>query len=443
MRFANREAAARQLAQSLVAYRGKNPLVLAIPRGAVVMARIIADALEGEADVVLVRKLRAPGHPELAIGAVDEHGHAILSGYVSPSRVSDSYLEQETKTQIDALRRRRAAYRRPAADPRGRLVIVVDDGVATGATMIAALKAVRHGKPNTLVAAAAVAPRETFEHLQDFADDVVCLHAPGDFAAVGQFFDDFHPVSDEDVVALLKKERHEEAKTKIVEVTIPAGSQSLRGTLACPEDAIGLVVFAHGSGSSRSSPRNRHVSEELNRNGMATLLFDLLAPEEDRVQERRFDVAMLGERLVHATEWIAGRPEVKGLPIGYFGASTGAAAAVVAAAKLGSRVSCIVSRGGRADLALDAAKHVVSPTLLIVGAKDYDVIDFNHRVYDALPETKELSVVRGAGHLFEEPGMLDEVTRLAVGWFHAHLHHVSVVQSPHARSGGSHVVTTR
>ncbi len=443
MKFANREEAARQLARKLVAYRGKNPLVLAIPRGAVVMARIIADALEGEADVVLVRKLRAPGQPELAIGAVDEHGHAILSGYVSPSRVSDSYLEDETKTQIEALRRRRATYARPAADPRGRVVIVVDDGVATGSTMIAALKAVRHGKPSTLVAAAAVAPKETVGRLEDFADDVVCLSTPSDFRSVGQYFDDFKPVSDEEVIALLKKERRDAAKPVVSEVSIPAGGHLLRGNLACPAGAKGLVVFAHGSGSSRLSSRNRHVAEELNRNGMATLLFDLLTSDEDRSPENRFNVRLLGERLVQATEWIMERPEAKGLPIGYFGASTGAAAAMVAAAQLGGRVACIVSRGGRPDLAIDAARHVVAPTLFIVGSNDPDVLEFNRRVCDVLPETKELSVVRGASHLFEEPGMLDEVTRLAVGWFGAHLQHAHVIPSSHAPSGGKHVVTTR
>lgn len=442
MKFKDREEAARGLAQRLAAYRGKHPLVLAIPRGAAVMARIIADELHGEMDIVLVRKLRAPDQPEPAIGAIDEHGNAYLTGYASPSRVSDSYLEQEKRAQLDVLKRRRASYRRSAVDPSERVVIVVDDGIATGSTMIAALKAVRNRKPARLIVAAAVAPPDTVERLQDFADEVVCLATPVDFGAVGRFFEHFRQVSDDEVVALLKATHEHVVPVETIdpEVLIDADGNMLRGNLACPTDAKGVVVFAHGSGSSRLSPRNRHVAEVLNQYGLATLLFDLLTPEEDRDHASRFNVPLLARRLVCATEWLSHRPETRELPVGYFGASTGAAAAMMAAAELGSKVACIVSRGGRADLAMGAVDRVGSPTMLIVGANDPIVLELNRMVYDALAGIKELSIVRGASHLFEEPGMMDEVTHRAASWFRAHLERPIIIPSSHMPSGGKHVI---
>ena len=207
MPFCNRAEAAQLLAQRLVAYRGKHPLVLGIPRGAVPMARIIADALEGELDVVLVHKLGAPGHPELAIGAVDETGQVYLGPYVQLLGISADYLATETAAQLETLRSRRAMYTpiRLPISPTGRLVIVVDDGIATGASMIAALRAVRAKQPARLIAAVAVAPPRTLERMGQDADEVVCLEAPEEFYAVGQFFEDFSQVTDAEVVAILQQ----------------------------------------------------------------------------------------------------------------------------------------------------------------------------------------------------------------------------------------------
>ncbi|MDE3155448.1 MAG: phosphoribosyltransferase [Acidobacteriota bacterium] len=206
MYFQNRQEAARQLAERLQPYRGRHPLVLAIPRGAVPMGAIIADRLEGDLDVVLVRKLGAPGNPELAVGSVDESGRLFV-GYARELGVSDAYLEEEKRTQLEVIRRRRAMYTpiRPPLDPAGRTVIVLDDGVATGATMIAALRAVRDRHPAKLVAATAVASRETVRRLGAEADEVVCLHAPESFMAIGEFFADFSAVSDEQVCAILRE----------------------------------------------------------------------------------------------------------------------------------------------------------------------------------------------------------------------------------------------
>jgi putative phosphoribosyl transferase len=206
MLFKNREHAARLLAQKLISYRGKHPLVLGIPRGAAPMARIIAEELGGELDVVLVHKLGAPGEPELAIGAVDETGRVSLSDYVSEMGVSEAYIKDETEKQLATLSRRRAMYTplRPPIDPSGRIVIVVDNGIATGATMIAALRATRERKPAKLIGAVAVAPPATVARLGKEADEIVCLMAPADFYAVGQFFEDFSQVTDENVVEILR-----------------------------------------------------------------------------------------------------------------------------------------------------------------------------------------------------------------------------------------------
>ncbi len=207
MVFRNREHAAQLLAKRLAKYRGRNPLVLGVPRGAVPMAAIIAEALGGELDVILVHKLGAPGQPELAIGAVDEEGHVYLASTAEDLGIDQDYVERERAEQAAALRRRRECYTpaRPRVSPAGRVVIIVDDGIATGSTLIAGLRSVRAKGPERLVAAAAVAPIETVQRLKREADEVVVLHAPGLFLAVGEFFQDFRQTSDEEVVAALAR----------------------------------------------------------------------------------------------------------------------------------------------------------------------------------------------------------------------------------------------
>jgi putative phosphoribosyl transferase len=208
-------------------------------------------------------------------------------------------------------------------------------------------------------------------------------------------------------------------------VHVPAGPVTLEGNLTLPEQSRGIVLFAHGSGSSRHSPRNRHVAGFLNEAKLATLLVDLLTPHEEVIDARsaqlRFDIDLLAERLVDATDWLAQFPDMKHLRIGYFGASTGAAAALVAAAARSDVVGAIVSRGGRPDLAGAALTRVRTPTLLIVGGNDEQVIELNRAALVQLRCEKQLVIVPGATHLFEEPGALDEVARLARDWFERHL----------------------
>ncbi|HUG13030.1 MAG TPA: alpha/beta fold hydrolase [Opitutaceae bacterium] len=209
------------------------------------------------------------------------------------------------------------------------------------------------------------------------------------------------------------------------EVRIRAEDATLTGNLAVPLGATGVVLFAHGSGSSRHSPRNRFVAEVLQSAGIGTLLFDLLTRAEEEVdlhtREHRFDIALLAERLAHATLWIGGEDELRDLRIGYFGASTGSAAALVAASKLPDRINAVVSRGGRPDLADAALPHVRAPTLLIVGGFDDVVIELNRRAYAQLSCEKQLTIVPGASHLFEEPGTLEEAAGRAAEWFGPHL----------------------
>lgn len=210
------------------------------------------------------------------------------------------------------------------------------------------------------------------------------------------------------------------------EVKIPINSITLEGNLTIPEGAKGIVVFAHGSGSSRFSSRNRYVAQELQKEGLGTLLFDLLTAEEERIDmitaHLRFDIDLLANRLVSVTNWLFSNPETKNLNIGYFGASTGAAAALIAAKEHANVIRAVVSRGGRPDLAEKALPNVKAPTLLIVGGEDYQVIEMNEWALDRLKvEQKELKIVPGATHLFEEPGTLEQVANLAGEWFKKYL----------------------
>jgi putative phosphoribosyl transferase len=208
-------------------------------------------------------------------------------------------------------------------------------------------------------------------------------------------------------------------------VRVAAGPVTLEGNLSLPERARGIVLFAHGSGSSRHSPRNRYVARVLNEAKLATLLVDLLTPDEEAVDLRtahlRFDIGLLAGRLAGVTEWLTQYPDTRELRIGYFGASTGAAAALVAAAQRLDAVGAIVSRGGRPDLAGSALAHVRTPTLLIVGGNDFEVVELNRRALALLRCEKQLEIVPGATHLFEEPGALEEVARLAREWFERYL----------------------
>jgi len=211
-----------------------------------------------------------------------------------------------------------------------------------------------------------------------------------------------------------------DAMKELVRIRIDA--VTLNGELELPDQAKGVVIFAHGSGSSRLSPRNTYVARVLQGAEIGTLLFDLLTREEDQDYKQRFDIDLLTRRLVEATHWLTARPESQGMALGYFGASTGAAAALQGAAQLGTGIKAVVSRGGRPDLAIPCLDRVVSPTLLIVGERDEQVLHLNREALAHLTAEKELRVVPGATHLFEEPGTLEQAANLAKNWFIRYLH---------------------
>jgi pimeloyl-ACP methyl ester carboxylesterase len=205
------------------------------------------------------------------------------------------------------------------------------------------------------------------------------------------------------------------------EVEIPVGQAALFGNLHLPRDVRGMVIFSHGSGSSRHSSRNQFVAQVLEEGGFGTFLFDLLTEKEDAVYQNRFDIPLITQRLTYVTQWLQNIANISDLPLGYFGASTGAASALGAAANLKAIIKAVVARGGRPDLAIPVLPQVTAATLLLVGSLDGPVIDLNQQAYDALTATRVLTIVPGASHLFEEPGKLEEVALLALNWFKVHL----------------------
>lgn len=442
--FKNRADAGRQLARELDHLRSDDVVVVGLPRGGVPVAYEVARHLEAPLDVCVVRKIGAPMQPELAIGAVAEagivHVDHDLTEVVGVGEQALERLIAEKRAEV-AARVDRFRGGAPAADVRDKTVVVVDDGVATGSTARVALTALRQRGVGRLVLAVPVGAADTLEALASLADEVVCPHPRSDFWAVGLWYRDFQPTTDDDVVELLARARDarpvESAPSRVTptseEVQIPLAKAWLSGDLRIPAGAQGLVLFAHGSGSSRHSVRNQQVAEELGRRGSATLLFDLLTEQEERVdivtRHLRFDIDLLARRLVAATDWVHRRPETHDLPIGYFGSSTGAAAALIAASERPELVRAVVSRGGRPDLALDALPHVTAPTLLIVGGHDRQVLALNRKAFASLTCEKQLEIVAGATHLFEEPGALLAVARSAAEWFAQHLHREALEQT--------------
>jgi putative phosphoribosyl transferase len=430
MRFVDRRDAGRRLGAGVTHLAPEGPLVVGLPRGGVPVAYEVARSLNAPLDVLVVRKLGCPWQPELGVGALGEGGIRLVNAaLVRTTGVTPADLDAVARREEVELKHRVQRYRRgrepiPVA---GRTVLVVDDGLATGFTARAAVEVLRRRGARRVVLAVPVAPPETVEELRHVADEVVCLHTPRAFRAIGGYYEDFSQTSDQEVVDLLVAAVVDVGRASSPDdvpsgdVLVTADGLELPGTLHVPPGATGIVLFAHGSGSSRLSPRNLEVARTLQAGGIATLLFDLLTPDEARSRARVFDVELLAARLVGATRWVRARPELTHLRVGYFGASTGAAAALRAAGSLGSVVGAVVSRGGRPDLAAPHLGEVAAPTLLIVGSRDRAVLDLNERARRRLRCPNELAVVPGATHLFEEPGTLHQVAALARDWFVRHL----------------------
>jgi putative phosphoribosyl transferase len=392
----------------------------------------VARALDAPLDVIVVRKLGVPFQPELGMGAIGEDGVRVLNDdLVRLARVGPAEIAAVEAHERREVERRANLYRRGRAmiPLVGRTVIVVDDGIATGGTARAALEVVRAHGARRVVLAVPVAPRESVAEMATIADEVVALETPSPFYAVGEWYADFSQTPDDAVVSLLQPAAPvtvENAETdppgdpaaaaRDDEIEIAAHGVHLAGHLTLPSHAIGVVVFAHGSGSSRHSPRNQFVARQLNAAGLATLLFDLLTPSEALDRANVFDIELLADRLRSVAHWLHQQPDCVELSVGYFGASTGAAAALRAAAD-DPTVQAVVSRGGRPDLAVPRLGAVRAPTLLIVGGRDTQVLELNRHAAAQMSCEHRIEIVPGATHLFEEPGTLETAARLARDWF--------------------------
>jgi putative phosphoribosyl transferase len=435
--FADRADAGRALAVLLGHLRDDPVVVLGLPRGGVPVAHEVALALDAPLDVIVVRKLGVPSQPELGMGAVGEDGVLVINrevvwqAGVPPAAVAAAREREQAEVAARAARYRASRPREPLT---GRVAVVVDDGIATGATARAACQVARAQGAVKVVLAVPVAPPGWDDRIGGVAEELVCAHVAPEFRSVGQFYADFTQTTDDEVVAYL---RGEPAPTPLAapvasgspagplgwagEVAPVAGETRLAGYLTMPDNAKGIVLFAHGSGSGRNSPRNRYVAEVLQEAGLGTLLFDLLTPEEEPDRANVFDIGLLARRLTKVTGWLRAQPSADSAAIGYFGASTGAAAALWAAAEPGANIAAVVSRGGRPDLAADRLPAVTAPVLLIVGGRDSVVLDLNRQAQAKLRSENRLDVVPGATHLFEEPGALTVAATLARDWFTSHL----------------------
>lgn len=438
-RFHDRTDAGRRLAGLLRSHALERPVVVGLPRGGVPVALEVARALGAPLDIRVVRKVGVPGNPELGAGAVTEDGTAVMNdGVLRELGLVEGSL-QGAVTRASAAARTLAEVLRgacPRIPLRDRTVVLVDDGIATGGTMRAAIKSVRAEGARSIIAAAPVGPEDICERVAREVDRLVCPERPRVFHAVGLWYDDFPQLTDEAVGRMLAAAQVERADTEPqvalpvatgVErelLRIPAAGAWLEGELEAPEGARALVILLHGSGSSRHSQRNRFLARTLRDAGFATLRLDLQSQEEAGqalVHAGPLEASRLGARLVAVIDWVRQAPRFAGLPTGLLGGSTGAAVALEAAAERPWDVWAIVSRGGRPDLAAAGLGRVRAPTLLIVGGRDAAVLSLNQDAMARLTCPRRISIVRNAGHLFEEPGALEEVASLAVAWFTEHM----------------------
>jgi len=419
--FADRADAGQQLAALLAHLRGERAVVLGLPRGGVPVAREVAVALGAPLDVIVVRKLGVPAQPELAMGAVGEDGVFVINPeVVRQTGVSAAEVAAVREREQAEVAARAALYRASRArEPLdGRVAVVVDDGIATGATARAACEVARAHGAVRVILAVPVAPPGWADRLAGVADELVSAHVARNFTSVGQFYGDFTQTTDRQVNACLLDQAGWAG-----EVAPAVGQVRLSGYLTVPPHAPGIVLFAHGSGSGRNSSRNQYVADVLHAAGLGTFLFDLLTSEEALDRANVFDIGLLARRLADVRDWLRAQPlpGVASGVVGYFGASTGAAAALWAAAEPGAGVVAVVSRGGRPDLAGERLAKVTAPTLLIVGGEDHAVLDLNLQAQTMLRCENRLDVVPGATHLFEEPGALTAAATLARDWFTRHL----------------------
>ncbi|APX01120.1 phosphoribosyltransferase family protein [Arthrobacter sp. QXT-31] len=429
--FLDRADAGRRLGDRLAGLRGQETVVLGLPRGGVPVAVEVAKALDAPLDVIVVRKLGVPFQPEVAMGAIGEGSTRVLDQRVIATyRLTERDVGAVERKERKLLESWLARYRRGRthSDLHGVTAIIVDDGLATGSTARAACERARQLGAAKVILAVPVAPARVLASLTE-PDDVVCLVPATMFHSVGYYYRDFAPTEDEEVLRMLDAAARPPRRPLQAagdagieeEVDIPCGEVRLRGSLHLPSPCEAVVVFAHGSGSSRHSPRNRYVASVLHDAGLGTLLLDLLTPAEEPDRANVFNIALLAARLATASRWLGARQDTSSSRIGYFGSSTGAGAALWAAAEADAQVAAVVSRGGRPDLAGEKLAAVRAPTLLIVGGADSQVLGLNRQAMALMDAPTRLEIIPGATHLFEEPGTLAKAAELAAEWFTQYL----------------------
>jgi putative phosphoribosyl transferase len=429
-RYRDRVEAGRRLGEALGPYRGQDLLVLGIPRGGVPVAVEVARALDAELDIVVARKLGAPGQPELAIGAVTANGGQYLNEeYIGYLGVTPEYVARETERKMAEAREREEHLRagQPMARIRDRVVIVVDDGLATGATMRAALRSVRKGGPAQLVMAVPVGALESCRAMQAEADVVLCLSQPPQFRAVGLHYDRFDPVEETAVRRMLEEARVERSRR-----AAPAGGsqrsidfpftndlgQRLAGTLELPADAapVPVVIFAHGMGSGRMSHRNREIAGRLLIEGIGAFLIDFTGHGDSEGRMEQATVERMVADLSSAIEAVRQHAAVDATRIGVSGSSSGGVVALVLTAG-DERVKALVLRSVPAHGLEHIAPHVRVPTLVIAGEQDWPIVRDDEALTALIGGEHRFVVIPEAGHLFEGPGQSVKVADLSAKWF--------------------------
>lgn len=409
-RFKDREDAGKQLGDVLASMGYRNAVVLGIPRGGVPVAAEVARKLGGQLGVVVARKLRAPAQPELAIGAVTADGATWINTPLAEDCGADQrYLEREIATQVAEAKHREDAFdghRRPAVE--GKVVVIVDDGIATGATAIAAARSMRNSAAREVVLAVPVAPPDTVNALRNEFDTIVCPRIERDFWAIGQFYDDFRQLEDDQVKATLERFT---TPVETIEGRTRRGGIELAVRMRVPATGSPLVTFVHGLGSSKDSPRNVVIAERLFDNGFATLLFDL-SGHGDSGPGREGDIDAYVRDLGAALDWAEEQRVADTKRQAIAGSSLGAVVALRATLEGVVRPAALVLRAPPVRPEEYAGLDV--PTLLLVGSAD----ELSGWAREAARTCRaiELRVVPGAGHLFEEPGTLDEATSITVEW---------------------------
>jgi putative phosphoribosyl transferase len=437
--FVDRAEAGRRLAAWLMPFQAGDVVVLGVPRGGVPVAFEVASALGAPLDIVVVRKLGLPYEPEIAMGAIGEDGVRVLDPDVLRSAAITTEelaaVEERERGELDR-RVRRFRGDVPRVALAGRTAIVVDDGIATGYTARAACQVARMQGATQVILAAPVGSPEAVADLQDQVDMLVCPEVPETFRAVGQWYYDFAPTSDDDVVVLLRRTRERghaaepsalgaDGPVRDEQVAVAAGTAALTGHLTIPEKPAGLVILGRPGAGNRHSPRDRFVAWMLNRAGLGTLLVDLFESGESAGRSPVLHIETPARRLRAVTEWARARPDLADLRIGYLGTGTGngtgSAAALWAAACPGADIAAVIAWGGRPDLAAPRLRAVRAPTLFIVGELDRTVLELNRRTGAHGGHDSKIAVVPGATSLYEEPGGLAEAARIAGAWFTHHL----------------------